>query len=495
MVFEVAELGSKVAKQEYKARIEALRVELLNAQFDLKHADFPLIILIIGDDRQARNDICNALGQWMDARHVHSHFFGPPSPSEAERPRFWRYWRALPSDGESAVYIGAWVANHIVRSVFHQQGEADFERGIEYIRRFEKELVDDGALLLKFWLHLPRKLFAKRMKAVRKNQEQGWRVDDTDWSIYENYDEAIAAAEHVVRATNCGEAPWTIVETTDARHRDLMVAQTIRDALTNRLARVEATAKETAGTQECDTTRTTSVLDQVDLTETLEDDAYEKALAKWQERLARATRRAREQAVSSVLVFEGWDAAGKGGAIRRITAAMDIQDYRIVPVAAPTDEEKSRHYLWRFWRQLTRAGRTLIFDRSWYGRVLVERVEGFAAPEEWRRAYGEINDFEEQLGEHGILVLKFWLHIDHEEQLRRFKEREKAPYKKYKITEEDYRNREQWSAYQNAVNDMVGNTSTDLCRWNLIAANDKRHARVEIVKTFAKALKKRLEDD
>jgi len=191
-----------------------------------------------------------------------------------------------------------------------------------------------------------------------------------------------------------------------------------------------------------------------------------------------------------VLVFEGWDAAGKGGVIRRITRAIDAADYRIVPVAAPTEEEKAHHYLWRFWHHLPRAGTMRIFDRSWYGRVLVERVEGLAKVNEWQRAYTEINDFEEQLVEHGILVHKFWLHIDPETQLRRFKEREKTPYKKYKITQEDYRNREKWGDYVTAVNEMVARTSTEMAPWKLVPANDKRWARVEVLRTICQGLKR-----
>jgi polyphosphate kinase 2 (PPK2 family) len=196
--------------------------------------------------------------------------------------------------------------------------------------------------------------------------------------------------------------------------------------------------------------------------------------------------------VSSVLVFEGWDAAGKGGVIRRITQAMAVRDYRIVPIAAPTEEERVRHYLWRFWRQLPPAGQMLIYDRSWYGRVLVERVEGFAAEPVWRRAFEEINDFEAQLAEHGLVVQKFWLHIDPDEQLRRFKAREQTAYKKYKITEEDYRNRAKWDVYVSAVNEMVARTSTTHAPWHLVAANDKPSARIQVLKAVCSALKARL---
>jgi polyphosphate kinase 2 (PPK2 family) len=231
----------------------------------------------------------------------------------------------------------------------------------------------------------------------------------------------------------------------------------------------------------------------VPLTRSLPYDKYRRLLEKWQRRLARRTRRARREGLSTVLVFEGWDAAGKGGVIRRITNAMAVRDYRVVPIAAPTAEEKRYHYLWRFWRELPPAGRMVIFDRSWYGRVLVERIEGFASPEAWRRAYAEIRDFERQLADHGIVLAKFWLHIDPEEQLRRFKAREQTPYKKYKITDEDYRNRAKWDQYAVAVNDMVAETDKPHAPWRIVAANDKRWARVEVLKTVCKRLDRALD--
>jgi polyphosphate kinase 2 (PPK2 family) len=235
-----------------------------------------------------------------------------------------------------------------------------------------------------------------------------------------------------------------------------------------------------------------TVLSTVDLTQTLEYGAYRQQLDTYQARLYRLTSKARKRGLANVWVFEGWDAAGKGGVIRRLTAAMDPENYRVFPIAAPTEEESAHPYLWRFWRRLPRAGIVTIFDRSWYGRVLVERVEGFARPAEWQRAYYEINDFEEQLYEHGILLLKFWLHIDPDEQLQRFQERETTPYKKYKMTEDDYRNRDQWPAYEQAVHEMVAQTSTACAPWHLVASQNKRWARIEVLKTICRALKRRL---
>jgi len=195
-----------------------------------------------------------------------------------------------------------------------------------------------------------------------------------------------------------------------------------------------------------------------------------------------------------VAVFEGWDAAGKGSAIRRVTQAIDPRLYRLVQIAAPTQEEAAQHYLWRFWRQLRRDGRATFFDRSWYGRVLVERVEHLARPDEWHRAYSEINQFEKQLHDHGCIILKFWIHISADEQIKRFKAREEQPHKRYKITDDDWRNREKWHDYELAVDQMVSRTSTHHAPWTLVSGNDKRYARVQILKTFCKAMREALDD-
>jgi polyphosphate kinase 2 (PPK2 family) len=296
-------------------------------------------------------------------------------------------------------------------------------------------------------------------------------------------------AERILRETSGPGAPWTIVESTDSRYRDLTVARTILAALTTRLAEKSrppglSVAESVFG----DIDAASDVLSGVDLSRTLDKDSYREKLAKQQARLHRLAIEARERGVGTVLAFEGWDAAGKGGLIRRITGAMEAGDYRVIPVAAPTEEERRYHYLWRFWRDLPLAGKVVIFDRTWYGRVLVERVEGFAARAEWQRAYDEINDFESQLVERGYYVAKFWLHISPEEQLARFTAREQTAYKSHKITEEDYRNRERWDDYVKAVDQTILRTTSDSAPWHVIAANDKRLARVTALKAVNEGL-------
>jgi polyphosphate:AMP phosphotransferase len=483
-MLEAAEQGLKVSKDEYAAAEPGLRVDLINAQYDLQNADFSVVLVIAGDDRIGMNETIQFMHEWMDARYLQTHIFHLPTHEELERPRFWRYWRALPPQGRIGVYAGAWPLNAIADRVRGRLDGDGFARRLAHIRQFEQDLANDGTLVLKFWLHIPKKDLKKRLKRAKKDKQDSWQVEETDWEVYDIYDRAMPHVETLLAATHTDSCPWHVVDTSNDRFRNLTFARTLLNAVQQRL-----TSPPPAPAVEPAVADFPDALGGVDLSRSLSKEKYSEALNEYQARLAKLSRQTRAQGLSSVLVFEGWDAAGKGGVIRRITQAMAVRDYRIIPIAAPTEEERVRHYLWRFWRQLPPAGQMLIFDRSWYGRVLVERVEGFSPEAAWRRAYEEINDFEAQLYEHGMVVQKFWLHIDPEEQLRRFKAREQTAYKKYKITEEDYRNREKWDAYVGAVNEMVARTSTGRAPWHLVSANDKRSARIQVLKTVCDALK------
>jgi AMP-polyphosphate phosphotransferase len=232
------------------------------------------------------------------------------------------------------------------------------------------------------------------------------------------------------------------------------------------------------------------MLEHVDLRLRVSEEEYERRLAAAQLRVRALHFQMYERQVPVLAVFEGWDAAGKGGAIKRVTATLEPRGYTVHSFAAPRGEEKSHHYLWRFWRVLPRAGHLGIFDRSYYGRVLVERVEGFCSQEEWRRAYREINEFEAQQASFGMVVVKFWMHISKEEQLRRFRTRERDPFRSYKLTEEDWRNRARWSEYEAATEEMLDQTSTAAAPWTVVEADDKYHARLRVLDTLGAALKK-----
>ena len=499
-MFEAAELGHKLTKKEFDKIVPELRTELLGLQMDLRQADFPVIILLAGVDGAGKHETVNILNEWMDPRWIITHAYGKSSEEEAERPEFWRYWRDLPPAGKIGIFISSWYSRPILDRVHRRTSRAELDEELDDVVAFERGLTDGGALVLKFWMHMSKKAQRRRFKELEREPLQRWRVTKTDWANLERYDRFVAAAERAIMRTSTGSAPWMIVEGVDPQYRYLAVATSVRDAvrkhLVARTGRPASTKRPPAKSRKpVIFDRGPTILESLDMTQALPRKQYEVELKKQQGRVATLFRRAKERGLSVILVFEGWDAAGKGGAVRRLTAALDAHDYQVIPIAAPTDEERAHHYLWRFWRHLSRVGRVTIFDRSWYGRVLVERVEGFATEAEWMRAYAEINHFEEQLVRHGVVLVKYWLHITNDEQLRRFKERQSTSYKAWKLTDEDWRNREKWPLYAQAVNDLAERTSTRVAPWTLVEANDKCFARVKVLRTLADrleaALKKR----
>jgi polyphosphate:AMP phosphotransferase len=492
-MFESAELGHKLSKGAYQRIEPKLRAELLDAQFALsKDGRFPVIALISGVRGAGKGETVKLLNEWMDPRHIHTYAFDSPSDEERERPPMWRFWRALPPKGRIGILFGSWYTAPIIDRVFKRTRSGDLARSIEEIRHFERMLADEGALVLKFWFHLSKKAQRKRLKALQADKATRWRITERDWDFFAKYDRFYRVSEEVLRETSSAHAPWIVVEGSDPEYRAVTVGKTLLESMRKRLARKEAPAATEAAPIVRPIDRR-HVLNRLDLSATVSRDEYKKQLRKLQGEIPRLTLRPAFRDHNVVLVFEGMDAAGKGGAIRRVTAALDARLYHTIPVAAPSDEERAHPYLWRFWRHLPRKGRFTIYDRSWYGRVLVERVEGFCSEADWMRAYSEINDFEEQLARNGAILRKFWLQISKAEQFRRFKERERTRFKQFKITPEDWRNREKWNAYQTAAADMIERTSTAHAPWVLVAANDKYHARLRIVKSVVQALRQALE--
>lgn len=491
-MFEAAELGHKIKKEDFDREVPLVREALLRLQTELTEANFPVIVVIGGVDGAGKSETVNTLLSWLDARDVETHAFDDPEERDRERPRFWRYWMAQPPKGKIGILFNSWYTDPAVDRVFKQIGPAKLDQELERIRDFERMLVADGALILKFWLHISKDAQRKRLENFESDPDTAWRVTDHEWRFFKKYDEFRAVNEHSIRRTDTAEAPWHVVDGSDSRYRYLTVAGTLRDALEKRLERWQAEPK-VKSEPDLPVPPARNVLNQLDLTASLNDGEYQKALNKYQGRLSRLTRALREKRLSLTMVFEGPDAAGKGGAIRRVVAAIDSRLYRVITIAAPTQEEKAHHYLWRFWRHIPRHGRVTIYDRSWYGRVLVERLEGFAARDEWSRAFNEINLFEEQLVDSGIVLAKFYLQVSEEEQLARFRAREQVPYKHYKITEEDWRNREKYQHYEAAACDMIERTSTEFAPWALVEADGKRWSRIKVLRTTCELLEQALD--
>jgi polyphosphate:AMP phosphotransferase len=371
--------------------------------------------------------------------------------------------------------------------------EGEFSRQITEIQRLEKMLCDEGVLLLKYWFHLSKQQQKKRLTALEQDPKTRWRVSDIDWKYFKLYSKFVRVCDPFLRETSTGEAPWIVVPGADPNFRALTVGRHLLAAMRERLdAKPVKVLPDTTPPLPAPSDRL-NVLSMLELDQPMTKGQYQKDLEKWQGRLNLASRDPRFKSTSLVAVFEGNDGAGKGGAIRRVTGALDSRWYDTFSIAAPTEEERAQPYFWRFWRRLPRHGRVAFFDRSWYGRVLVERVEGFCSEADWMRAYGEINDFEHSLVRHGIVRVKFWLAISKDEQLRRFKLREKVSFKRFKITKEDWRNRKKWDAYETAVCDMVDRTSTASTPWTLVEANNKYYARIKVLKTICRALEGALE--
>lgn len=480
--FEAVSGRAVLAKQDFKEQLPELRYQLLTLQQKLREADFPVIVVFAGVDGAGKHETVNVLNEWMDPRWLMTSAYDQPSDEEAERPKWWRYWRDLPPAGQIGLFLSSWYSQPLVDYVHYRSGDAEFAAQLEDIQRFERSLSDNGALIIKFWMHLDREAQQQRFERLEQDETQRWQLRDTDWVNWARYERFQETAQQLMQATSAPQREWLLVDGYDERHRSTAVAKHLLAAISNRLQQppqpVSAEYQQGVGK-----------FDDLDMDARHSKSEYKDRLATLQAELAQLSRRAQQQGISTTIVFEGWDAAGKGGAIRRLIHPLEAKNYQVIPIAAPTQEELAQHYLWRFWRHLPRDGKVTIFDRSWYGRVLVERLEGFCSEADWRRAYQEINEFEQAICDHGAVLCKFWLHITPEEQLQRFKDREQTPYKAWKLTEEDWRNREKWDDYVQAAEDIFANCSPESAPWTLIEGNQKQRARLQVLETVCERLR------
>jgi AMP-polyphosphate phosphotransferase len=493
-MLEKVNLEQKLDKETYRAQIDGLLQRLFEAQQRARAAGLPVMVVLEGWDESGKGRAIQSMSARLDARAVRVHPIGAPTEEEAAHPFLWRFWLRLPAKGMMAIFDRGWYGRVLTERVEKIVKKKVWKQAYGAINDFERQLTDDGYVLVKLWLHISKQEQRKRIKNCLKDDNLRWKISKADLRQHRHYDDWADAVEDLLSETGTAWAPWTIVEAEDLRFGEVKIIETIIAAIDEGIRRKEA-AKRAAlppPTTAAAEPVGSSILSHVDLTHSLTKEESDQQLPRQQVRLHDLMFAARDAGIPVVVAYEGWDAAGKGGNIRRVIQTLDPRNYEVISVAAPSAEEKARHYLWRFWRALPAGGRLTIFDRTWYGRVLVERVEGFCGTEEWHRAFREINEFEQQLTDFGTVLVKFWLHISQEEQLRRFKERQEIAYKRWKITDEDWRNREKWGLYEPAVAEMLERTSTRACPWTIVEGNCKYYARVKAVRTVCEAIEQRL---
>ncbi len=484
----------KPAKDEDKATLKtemkALRERLLAQQQLVRDQKLPVIVLVEGWAAAGKGSLINELISEIDPRFYN--VVSPPVlPEKEERyPFLYQYAKAIPENGKIMFYDSGWMEGAVRKYLRRDITKKQYKDRMRAVCEFERQLRDGGYLILKLFLHIDQAEQRKRISALRENHETEWRVTEDDlWqhreykNFRDTYDEFMTQTGKTI--------PWYVLDGSRKR-------QSARDALKLLVELIDKGMQQGRYIgkpfQEKFPLLKMPKLAEVDLSPALTDEEYKKELKKLQKRLGELHNTIYRKKIPVILCYEGWDAAGKGGNIRRIARPLDPRGFDVKPIASPEPHELARQYLWRFWIRLPRSGHVSIFDRTWYGRVMVERLEGFCADDDWKRAYNEINEFERQLTDWGAVVIKFWIHIDQDTQLQRFTDRQNTPEKQWKLTEEDWRNREKWPQYEEAIDEMLQKTSTENAPWYIIESNDKKYARIKALKLVIKALEKACEE-
>ncbi len=492
-MLEKIDLKKKCQGKAYKARLEEESAKLSVLQRQCKEAGIPVIIVFEGFGAAGKGTQINRLIQAMDPRGFSVYTSNKESEDERLHPFLWRYWTKIPAKGRFAIFDRSWYRRVLVDRFDKITKKEELPSAFHDILSFERQLTDDGTVIIKFFLYISKEEQKKRFKLLEDSKETAWKVTEADWKRNKEYSEYLKINEEMLEKTDTDYAPWVIVEAMDKNYAALKIISSVTARLEKELEKKAALTKSEKKAAKAVDKYKSGVLSGVDLSKALSNKEYKQKLDSLQKKMEILHSELYRLRIPVVICFEGWDAGGKGGAIKRLTSHMDPRGYQVNPTASPNDTEKAHHYLWRFWNNMPKAGHIAIFDRTWYGRVMVERIEGFCSEAEWKRAYQEINEMEEHLANSGCIVLKFWLHIDKDEQERRFKERMENPAKQWKITDEDWRNREKWDEYEKAVDEMLVRTSTTYAPWEIVEANSKYYARVKVLKTVVEAMEKEIE--
>ena len=484
-----------------KAKLADLQKKLAVYQQSIKKNKIPIIIILEGWGASGKGNVISGIIKELDPRGFKVYTTGESNEEEKKFPLLRRFWTKIPLYGNISIFDRSWYRDVSISAVEDGLSENEVNHRLRDISVMEKILTDDGYLIIKIFLNITRKEPKKRFSELEKNKSTEWRVTSNDWRHNRMFDAYKSAFQSMIKNTNTQNAPWLVIDANNSRSTVYKAISELCKILKNKLDEIQCDEEIHVENKTSEFSVRTGAdikknpifsLVEVDLSPTMENKLYKEKLKKLQRRLFELHNEIYLHRRPLIIVFEGWDAAGKGGAIKRLVGGLDPRGYEVIPISAPNEEERNKHYLWRFWSSLPKNGHIAIFDRSWYGRVMVERIEGFCSEQQWKRAYEEINYFERELHERGTIQIKFWLHISPEEQLKRFNERLANPEKNWKITEEDWRNREKWTQYETAVNDMLRYTNTDYSPWIIIPGNDKRYARLNVLENVISQLENEL---
>jgi AMP-polyphosphate phosphotransferase len=497
-MIEKVDLTSKIDEKQYKLLMKDYEKKLASLQREIKDNDIPLILVFEGWGASGKGTIINRLILPLDPRGFRVYTTNYFTEEEYLRPFLWTFWVKTPERGRMAIFEKSWYRKVLSDRVDKGIKGEELSNAISDINTFERQLADDGSIILKFYLHISKKEQKKRFEKLQSNSSTKWRVTKEDLKHHQQYDAYVDVINEMLERTDSEHAPWTVLEANNIDYATIKLYVKIIETLEERLRKIKENTStsdslpSTAVESSSGFNVSNSILSSIDLSKSLDKDQYHLKLQQYQKKIRDLEHEIYKRRIPVIIAYEGWDAAGKGGNIKRLTENLDPRGYAVIPISSPTPHELSHHYLWRFWKEVPKAGHITIFDRTWYGRVLVERIEGYCSDEEWKRAYKEINEMEKQFVNFGMVVVKFWLHISSDEQLQRFRTRQNTPEKQWKITDEDWRNREKWQQYEEAIDEMLVRTDTTYAPWTIIESNDKRYARIKALKTVIDALDERL---
>lgn len=478
-------------EEELDERLHAARSKLSVLQMQIKEHGLPVLVLFEGWGTAGKGSVLGKVIKNIDPRFFKVATMDEPTEEEGRKPFLYRYFVKIPAKGKFEFLDSGWM-DEVVKDVLRDKiGEKEYKKKIESVKRFERQLTDNGYLVMKFFFQISRKEQKKRIEVLKENKDTRWRVSgDEDWQN-KHYDKCMHVFDRYLNDTNSPADPWYIVDAKNRKWAELQVLETLVSGIETALKNSNLAVPLL---QNVFALEKIPKLSEISLDKEISEEEYKKELKNLQSKLSELHNRLYRRKIPVVIAYEGWDAAGKGGNIKRITEALDPRGFEVHPIASPLPNEKARHYLWRFWNRLPKTGHIAIFDRTWYGRVMVERLEGFCSENEWQRAYNEINEFEKELSDWGAVIIKFWVQIDKDTQLARFEERQNTPEKQWKITDEDWRNREKWDLYETAVNEMLKKTNTTYAPWHVLESNDKKYARIKALKIVIDAIEAALDN-